>query len=170
MQRTTFEQTYSMDTPETIAMLQREVCDYIVNHINYRSCLDIGCGDGGMNQYLPGWHGVDLHPQAENIHQGTIYTVDARYDLIIYNHVLEHIEHCYEEVRTAARKCNTIFVAVPSVEATNKDWLYGVEEHLHIFSQETLVRLLRRCGFREVTIVIKELQKGREEIWAIGRK
>lgn len=161
---------YSLDTDDTIRHCQKMVCDFINKNVEYKNVLDVGSGNCGMREWLKNYNGIDPYFKHEHSMQKSIYDIEQVYDLVIYNHVLEHIKNPYNEIEEAFKKCRKIFVAVPSVNAKNKYWLDGVDDHLHVFTPNTLKRLLVNCGFSVVFLQQKEIQKDRLEIWAVAEK
>lgn len=74
----------------------------LVAELGITSVLDVGCGDGYWMPDLPGYHGVDVAPEAivraRGLHPGRSYKVmDGRYlprvayDLVIVRDALQHL-------------------------------------------------------------------------------
>lgn len=74
----------------------------LVAELGITSVLDVGCGDGYWMPDLPGYHGVDVAPEAvqraRGLHPGRSYEVlDGRYlprvayDLVIVRDAIQHL-------------------------------------------------------------------------------
>lgn len=136
--------------------------------------LEVGCGDGHNLALLrkKGWEviGQEIDPAAAHIaktryrckvHVGTLQEIslpDNAFDVIITNHVLEHLsdpesicKECYRILKPGGK-----FVAItPNIKSLShryfqKDWVgLDVPRHLHLFSEATLESLIRKTGFRK---------------------
>ena len=100
--------------------------------------------EAGRNTY-----GLDL----ELIHENTFETLEQRkFDVIILNHVLEHLTEPQELLRKLARISmpNTIFlIGLPTIEAI-KDYgfrNYFTVAHIHYFSKFSFTSALISSGF-----------------------
>lgn len=131
--------------------------------------LDVGASDGEMSKYLKGdYHGVDIEPADEKIEQGDIFTVNGQYDLIIFNHTLEHMENTHnilKEVRTKLNENGLLFINVPIGE-----WAYDIEGHIVLFNQEILERLLTNYGFKIVEVSTHCFRDNKVELWVMSQK
>ena len=174
---------YSMDTPDSIKMKVKAVADFLITSklANGRTALDVGGADGYLASLIPNCLVVDPYPVPEDqmhivpmaFNECTIYEVDELFELIVYNHVLEHIKRDYDEIEQAATRLvpgGYLFIAVPSSDSENTEWLSGVEPHVHIYDPNTLKRIARHAGLKVVSAVFMELEKGRREIWMTARR
>lgn len=131
--------------------------------------LDIGIGSGSFLAYMKerNWDvlGCDLSKAvcalAEqrwcvSSHCGDVTTLpaDAAYDLVVMNHVLEHVQRPVEmlqEVRRRMRPGGLLHLAVPNVacwEAGLPGWTSYEPYHLLYFTPATVRRVVEKAGFR----------------------
>ena len=117
-----------------------------------------------------GWNatGIDLSPVAIQaarsnapsalLHLGTLDTapVHGPYDLIVMQHVLEHLAHpadCLARCFDLLASCGVLCIAIPNIdsfEATvfSRYWVgLDIPRHLVHFRENVLVNLLERCGY-----------------------
>jgi SAM-dependent methyltransferase len=135
------------------------------------SLLDVGCGRGDLasNFARAGWSasGLDISPAAVEAARevgvdaqvGTIETApfqDARFDLVIMSHSLEHMSDpagALTHARRLLRDGGTLIVAVPNWDSWQRrrfgaNWTpLDVPRHLTHFSPKALHRAARRVGF-----------------------
>jgi 2-polyprenyl-3-methyl-5-hydroxy-6-metoxy-1,4-benzoquinol methylase len=139
--------------------------------------LDVGCGQGVNMATLHnmGWdvHGVDFSETAvEEAHElfgdhvklGDFLDVhydDRSFDVVLFNHSLEHLSDPVSALREARRILDdegVLVVAVPnagSMEARlfGRWWFpWDPPRHLYHFGKAPLSRLLNRAGFRVVRL------------------
>jgi SAM-dependent methyltransferase len=142
------------------------------------SLLDIGCGNGAFMRAFgdcrPLWQktGLELDtrhqssiaaiPGAVNLHVGTLESLNARFDLIVLIHALEHIPHPIQYLRELAKRLNPggkVLIEVPDVDRSPFDIL--IADHCTHFSTNTLGSIVIMAGFEilyiETGIVTKEL-------------
>jgi len=139
--------------------------------------LDIGFGSGSFLAYMHarGWtvHGCDASPSAceQAARRWGIPTdcgdvdslpEEARYDLVVTNHVLEHVQEpqrMLEAIRRRMKPGGQLHIAVPNVacwEARLTGWTGYQPYHLTYFSRETLSRIVNDAGFRVDTVTTHE--------------
>lgn len=137
------------------------------------SALDVGCMYGYLLEELRAQgvarvEGVELarHPVEQarrrglSVYCGTLETyAETRrdpFDLIIAQHVLEHVPNPHSFLRTAASLLNTggrLVICVPNYASRMRKRLgeawgwYQVPVHIHHFTQSALERLLHQAGF-----------------------
>ncbi len=150
---------------------------YIIDHNpQVKTVLDVGASDGYMGDVLKKLNpsieyvGIDLEPDAPFIRRGDINTVVDKYDLIIYNHVLEHIPNPDAQVGYALTNLNpggTLFVAVPHGEYP---WSYEYEGHVNVFYPVTIIRLFQRAGLQNIIQTGRNFRRDNFEIWTTGVK
>ena len=140
--------------------------------------LDVGCGIGTFLHLARerGWqpNGVDPSKSgitfAQEIHQldvkcGEVFDAnfpDAHFDAITLYHVLEHIPNLnpfLSELRRILKpQTGTLVIEVPNGESLQShlqkaDWPYvHPRDHLYYFSARSLPKLLRKHGFRDITL------------------
>jgi len=139
--------------------------------------LDVGCGDGSFLRYAryEGWQvaGTDIRLASGArkmncpLWEGQLPLIDfneVRFDVIRFNHVLEHTQNPLLEL-AAARKLlapgGIIFISVPNIAGLSarlknaqsrlhlkqKRWRhYAALHHLWFFSPETLTKLVEQAG------------------------
>ena len=138
--------------------------------------LDVGCGDGGLLFVFKerGWetYGVDASEKAYrlavktlgvNVYKGTVNSCsfpDCYFDVVILNHVIEHMSTPNEElveIRRILKDNGVVLVYTPNIasyqfEVTGGKWLHlDVPRHLIFFSPATISVLLRNAGLEVVT-------------------
>ena len=140
--------------------------------------LDVGCGIGTFLHLARerGWEPQGVDPSksgstfAQEIHKldvqcGNVFDADfpsAHFDAITLYHVLEHISELnpfLSELRRVLKpQTGTLVIEVPNGEGLQSrlqkaDWPYvHPRDHLYYFSAYSLPRLLRRHGFRDITL------------------
>jgi 2-polyprenyl-3-methyl-5-hydroxy-6-metoxy-1,4-benzoquinol methylase len=142
------------------------------------SVLDVGCGNGSFLEFAKknGWEtfGADIRvsPETANLtcplFEGRLPDIDfegRRFDVIRFNHVIEHLQnplvelgHCHELLNPGG----IVFVGVPNLGGVspkiknfqsrlglkNKRWRhYAATHHLYFFTPSTLFRLIEKAGF-----------------------
>jgi 2-polyprenyl-3-methyl-5-hydroxy-6-metoxy-1,4-benzoquinol methylase len=131
--------------------------------------LEVGIGSGAWLGFMKrqGWAvlGVDLSQAVCNAaqarwqvptHCGVVETLPqtATYDLVVMNHVLEHVQEpirMLAEVRRRMRPGGLLHLAVPNVgcwEARFSGWTSYEPYHLLYFTPETLRTVVEKTGFR----------------------
>lgn len=154
----------------TVAILKHHVSIF-VPYAKEGEVLDIGCGSGQFLQWLAAHgfhaHGVEISQLAAqrarqiglDVYCGEL--VDAQYpddffDVVIANHVLEHVYDPVGLIREVARilKPNGLFIiGVPNIESYEyrvfgMDWgPLEVPQHTYHFSYNTLNAMLQRNNF-----------------------
>jgi ubiquinone/menaquinone biosynthesis C-methylase UbiE len=154
------------------------------NGLRPRTICEVGCGAGGVIarvQSLLGADvealGVDISPDAIALAEqwsqpnlafqaGDIATVSQSvngdvFDVALVIDVVEHVEDCFEFVRSVRNVANHKVFHIPldlSLQSVarprrlTKSWdLVG---HVHFFTKETAIRLLEECGHRVVATEI----------------
>jgi SAM-dependent methyltransferase len=138
--------------------------------------LDVGCGVGhhGAAFREVGWivHGIEPSAAAAHearrrglvVHHGTLEDFDGpdgSFDLVIFNHSLEHIPHPSGALRRAhalLKPGGELAVAVPDFGCWQRRvfqdrWFHlDVPRHLQHFTSATLADLAARVGFRDVSV------------------
>lgn len=138
--------------------------------------LDVGCGVGhhGAAFLEHGWtvHGIEPSTSAAReagrrglvVHQGTLDDAPAMeesFDLVMFNHSLEHIPHPGDALQRAYSKLKAggeIAVAVPDFGCWQRrlfeaNWFQlDVPRHLQHFTATTLADLAFQAGFDDVSV------------------
>ncbi len=137
--------------------------------------LDVGTGIGTLMEVATkeGFHvsGVEFSPWASSyartdkgldVFTGTIEEAGFReetFDVVVLNHVLEHLDQPREtlrEVRRILKRDGVLVIGVPNIESIMARLLgagwYSLKpgEHVWHFSPATLCRLVREAGFEVI--------------------
>ncbi|MBN1409881.1 MAG: class I SAM-dependent methyltransferase [Spirochaetales bacterium] len=147
--------------------------------------LDIGCATGMLLEYMrdKGWsvQGVDLCRESAEygmekrkvpIHIGTLESAafpGNYFSLIHFSHLIEHVPRpsaFLREVKRILIPSGTAIITTPNVDGFQarlfrEKWRSAIPDHLYLFSQSTLGRLLLREGFViEKTVTWGGMAKG----------
>ncbi len=140
--------------------------------------LDVGCGNGSFLEFAKrrGWEtfGADIRLSPETstltcpLWEGRLPDIDfegRRFDVIRFNHVLEHLQNPLVELARCRELLNPsgiVFVGVPNLAGISpriknlqsrlglkqKRWRhYAATHHLYFFTPSTLRRLIEKAGF-----------------------
>ena len=125
--------------------------------------LEIGCAEGGLGARIKGlsrvdYTGVELSVDAETavaaldrvIRTPSSTLEDGPYDLLLAFHVLEHISDVFAETRHWHRllaESGTAVVEVPRAAGHRLHAWDANPEHIHHFTEASLVALFRNAGF-----------------------
>lgn len=141
--------------------------------------LDVGCGNGILTNMLikKGYSAVGIEPDLsiykktykrlkKNIFYGTLKDflahTEKKFDVVIYNHVLEHIEDVNKELTLAyscLREKGIIVVGLPNTnniifKLRKKYWEFLLpSEHIWHFNTEQIKNVLFRNKFCAVKVV-----------------
>jgi ubiquinone/menaquinone biosynthesis C-methylase UbiE len=137
----------------------------------HRSVLEIGAGEGAILQRLSevGFaqqlYGIDISASGVEAIRGKRiaglaecqvfdgYRVpyeDARFDLAVLSHVLEHVEHPRQLLYEAARVARRVFVEVPleDTQRRSRDFVFDSVGHINFYSPRTIRWLVQSCNMR----------------------
>ncbi len=135
--------------------------------------LEVGCSTGILLDLLKkkGWEVYGAEPSGAakiakkrgiEVRQQTFEKADIprnSFDLIIFNHTLEHMEDPLLVLKKAyglLKKNGRVFIDVPNFNSLSavilgKNWPYILpDEHIFHFTHQTLSKLLEKSGFRVV--------------------
>lgn len=158
--------------------LFQPVVEKIIHYKKTGKVLDIGCSSGILLQLLENKgfdvYGIEPNTKAyltaskknvgkifHGILKEFIKNNQVKFDVVIYNHVLEHIENINEEmklVKSIINKEGVLVIGVPNTDniifyLRQKYWESLMpNEHIWHFSRKHLVNLLIRNCFRIINI------------------
>lgn len=134
--------------------------------------LDIGSGNGELlyslhNNGFTKLTGIDpfinktIFDQGIRIFKGHIDTLDEKFDLIILNHVFEHVENPKELLNKLPKLLNRngkIILRTPIVnkafEIYGHNWIQlDPPRHLHIFGPDILEKIINRAGLKVKKVI-----------------
>lgn len=136
--------------------------------------LDFGCGTGAFLQYMKkrNWIITGVEPSETARDQAcentgtaicsSVSAIDKKFDVITLWHVLEHLHDLnknIQELKQHLEKDGILFIAVPnhnSLDSKNYGayWAgYDVPRHLWHLSQQDMVKLLNKEGFKIIDTV-----------------
>lgn len=161
------------------------------NSIEYRSCVEVGCGAGRVLAHLaermPGrrYTGYDISSDAATLwqsvaqtsvsyHHGDFTASSEVYDLLLLIDVFEHVEDYMSFLRKLAKRARWFVFHIPlemHISALLRDrQLYSRAQvgHLHYFSRATALATLEDTGYRivqaEYTDLARETQERRRTL------
>jgi len=175
-----FYNHYNLDTSEEFQAVYRDrTIGFLQNVITGgkdQKALDIGCGEGTYFNLFRDMgfkcYGIEPSPKSEIAKQknpdamisneffNTVKTniFGTRFDVIMMNWALEHIENIedfFQTLKMYIKKGTKLFIQVPDLDyyiAHNMPLFY-VHEHINYFSAQTLSLLLKRKGFKILDVV-----------------
>ena len=163
-------------TPQGSISRSKLICDWIVSAIEEKHwpaathCLEIGAGSGMlMREFIKRFpdtifEGIELSINAASIaqkeglsvYQDTLNSIDRHnYDIILSVGVIEHVSSPTEflnEIHNHLRPGGLLILCQPSQDIPSHDLFFF--DHLHHFGSKHLSEYARKCGFRELSIVI----------------
>jgi SAM-dependent methyltransferase len=146
----------------------KEITDYL-DEMSPGKILDIGCGLGWLLSSMDeSWqkHGIEISSFASNhakqfgtIHNGTLnnYSTNIKFDVIVMNHVIEHIEDPLKALNIikALLHDNGVFIiGTPDFDSPaarrygNRFRLLDDPTHISLFSSDSMHRCLRDQGYK----------------------
>ncbi|HKC62988.1 MAG TPA: class I SAM-dependent methyltransferase [Pyrinomonadaceae bacterium] len=181
--KTYFAETETVDEAKSADRYQfaRQLANLLRLRKERGTILDVGCGDGSFLRYAEaeGWQvaGTDIRlasgarPLNCPLWEGQLPLIDfgvERFDVIRFNHVLEHTQNPLLELEAAHKLLapeGIVFISVPNIAGLSarlknaqsrlhlkqKRWRhYAALHHLWFFSPETLTRLVERAGLKVI--------------------
>lgn len=161
------------------------VKDYI-NEGKKLNILEVGCSSGGAMQYFKelghNVRGLDLgidaikYGQSKGLNLINIdlpdFESDTKFDLVIYNSVLEHISDLdahLNKLRNILKNDAKVFIRVPGIKNLHNNSFHKFDllnfitlPHIYYFSVTTLTNLFNKYGFKKL--------KSNEIIFALFEK
>ena len=167
------------DTLEDIHTYVDAVACYLAGTIILRNftvynVLDVGASDGYLLDQLlklkPSLNvlGIDPEPDSEKVKKSEAHKISGVFDLVTYNHVLEHImdlEFEMKSIRRLLRRGGLLFVSVPY---GGSPWAYEYEGHYQVFYPPNLNALLACFGFRIEQQFKVNFRRDCEELWTLA--
>ena len=165
---------YRHHLKKRVAYLERVLSAYRALRGDGLSLLDLGCGDGEnlrwLSRFATTCYGSDYHVvrlrrarQVPGVTQlfladATDYpTRDGAFDVIVFNHVLEHIpddDQALREAHRILRPGGLLILGVPNEGAWFWQLAYRLQpqllkssDHVHFYTAETVRRKCRAAGF-----------------------
>ena len=137
--------------------------------VPHTSVLEIGAGEGALLARLAelgfaqALHAAEISESGvrairargipglmdcRSIDGDTLPWPDARFDLAILSHVLEHAEHPRRLLAEAARVARSVFVEVPLEDTLRlpRDFAPDPVGHINFFHRKSLRRFVQTCG------------------------
>jgi 2-polyprenyl-3-methyl-5-hydroxy-6-metoxy-1,4-benzoquinol methylase len=146
----------------------KEITDYL-DTLKGKKILDIGCGLGWLLSYLDDdWDkfGIEISKFASNhaqqygaIFNGTLesYLDNSKFDVIILNHVIEHLEspiYTLNKIRNLLNDKGIFILGTPDFDSAaarrygDRFRLLNDPTHISLFSSDSMHRCLRDQGFK----------------------
>lgn len=172
----------------------RRVLDFMDAHppasTSGKKALDVGAGLGVFPAKLQseGWYCDAVEPNQMmrehlkhvvhgDIFAGTLSALSqvSNYNLVTLNKVIEHVEDPLQLLRQAARLLGpegVIYVEVPDGPSAKKLGADREEffiEHLHVFSEKSLIDCLREAGLDVISIGHLVEPSSKFTIWSFAR-
>lgn len=149
---------------------QRRLILKLVRRLQFRSVLDVGCGQGSLLLDIMAEHpdiephGVDISPTAiefarRKVPNGTFGLLDlvhealpGTYDLVICSEVLEHIVEDVEAIRNLEKMTGGHLI-VTTIQGRMRSFEVGEVGHVRNYARGELVEKLRGAGFEIVRAI-----------------
>ena len=135
------------------------------------SVLDIGCATGALLSYLcsKGWRvtGVEISPSAKYARDERKLDVrslaleennfpDNSFDAVLASHLIEHLNDpklFLKEIYRILKKGGRCFITTPNIRGFQarlfgNKWRSAIFDHLYLFSDITLPKMLKNEGFK----------------------
>jgi len=136
---------------------------------------DVGCAKGGFLAFLKDngltrLSGIEVDPKCVeyarnnfglNVENGSLHSLpfdNGKLDLLIYNHVLEHLYDPLEAIKEAKRVLKDdgiIFIEVPNAPKYSEGRIFDyfwfcMREHINHFDSTHLTMLMKLAGFKKI--------------------
>jgi ubiquinone/menaquinone biosynthesis C-methylase UbiE len=135
-----------------------------------KSVLDIGCGDGTFLRMIPAEEkvGIELSPESPDLEWAQLertsfedFRTDKKFDLVTSFHSLEHMQNC----NSAFRRMVGLSSAYVSIEIPVNRHVRMHDGHIHYFTEESFVALIKKHGKLVETIRTARNIQGRSVFW-----
>ena len=155
------DQWQDMKTYSPVARHTRRLIEKLLGRLEYRSLIDIGCGNGELLRELDldvdriDLHGIDLSEAAVGLAgqhvPGRFRCLDIQRDFLresfdvgICSEVLEHLGDDRTALRNIRNMCRFLIVTVPSGPLGSASLAMG---HVRHYTRQDLIRKLSDAGF-----------------------
>ena len=132
-----------------------------------KNILDIGCATGLFVRYAEEYEakalGIDIsaglieiaRKNGLNCNCMSLFEIKEKFDIINFSHVIEHVDNpikYLEYIYSILNNDGSLIIETPCTglisETFGEDWrFYMPVEHIHLFSQKSLFRILNDKGF-----------------------
>ncbi len=147
--------------------------------------LDIGCGAGFFLNCAKerGWtcHGLEILPEyvqyakknfgladirLESIDESLSYAPNSFHVVTLWD-LIEHLRHpldCLKRINRVLKPGGLLIIWTPNAKNSiflKENWLgYGIHQHLYFFSKDSLNELLKKAGFKIISLKTDKARKG----------
>ena len=162
---------------------KKEIAQFNKLNAHIENVLEVGCSYGSYLNDLKrfgtykSFTGVEMDAECcrkasdlfgLQVLNGTLETVkfdSERFDLVVMNHVIEHVYHpveTLEEIRRIMKPGGLLMIKTPNTRTVEKTvfgryWLpYEAPRHVTIFSLKTLRKVLEQRGFKIVKVYFEK--------------
>jgi len=141
------------------------------NAVDKPSIIDIGCATGALINHLKDnkWQvtGVEISPCAEYARKERGLDVrsvpleennfpEGSFDVLLASHLIEHLNDpmsFLKEVYRVLKPSGRAFITTPNINGFQarlfkENWRSAIFDHLYLFSDRTLVKMLKISGFK----------------------
>jgi SAM-dependent methyltransferase len=142
--------------------------DFLPVKLSGTRVLDVGCATGQFVQYAASFgadsYGIDVsknlidaaRAKGHNCEIRGLFNVHERFDFIAMNHVIEHVNDplaYLAHIHGILAADGFLLLETPCTgavsESFGENWRFFIPtEHIHLFSQESLFKVLARSGFQ----------------------
>ena len=163
-----YRETYFAEKSLTFADLRMDL-----TALRGKKLLDVGCANGQFLEYAGKFAvestGIDISEEMVNAGKEAglnclvkdLFEMEGEFDLLTYWDVIEHVSNprqVLEKTRELLAPGGEVVIQTPCTgmvsELFGDKWLYYLPvQHLHLFSQESLFKLLSDTGFSVVSWV-----------------
>ena len=163
-----YRETYFAEKSLTFADLRMDL-----TALRGKKLLDVGCANGQFLEYAGKFAvestGIDISEEMVNAGKEAglnclvkdLFEMEGEFDLLTYWDVIEHVSNprqVLEKTRDLLAPGGEVVIQTPCTgmvsELFGDKWLYYLPvQHLHLFSQESLFKLLSDTGFSVVSWV-----------------
>ncbi|MBI5233606.1 MAG: class I SAM-dependent methyltransferase [Deltaproteobacteria bacterium] len=163
-----YRQTYFAEKDLTFSDLGLDT-----GELKGKRLLDVGCANGQFLEYIDRFGmdgtGIDISEEMVSVGQknglrcmvGDLFELEGEYDMVTFWDVLEHVANprdVLEKSRSLLSASGELIIQTPCTgiisELFKENWLYYLPiQHIHLFSQGSLFRLILDMGFSIVSWV-----------------